>query len=79
MGRRLRRRAVVSFASTHTAIACEQACQEAGLPGRMIPTPVAIRADCGMAWAMPVEARGDFETLAAERGLAFDGIFDLDL
>lgn len=70
---------MVSFASTHTAIACERACQEAGVAGRMIPTPVAIRADCGMAWSMPPQVREDFEALAAAQGLVYDAIYELDL
>ena len=79
MPRRRSRKAVVSFASTHAAMACESACHEAGLAGRIIPTPVAIRADCGLAWAMPPEARADFEALAQARGLVYDAIYDLEL
>ena len=79
MARRRARRAVVSFASTHAALACEAACQEAGVAGRIIPTPVSIRADCGLAWSMPPEARPDFEVLTRARSLDFDGIYDLEL
>lgn len=70
---------VVSFASTHAAMACEAACQEAGVEGRIIPTPVTIRADCGLAWSMPPSARAAFEELTAARGLVFDGIYELEL
>lgn len=79
MPRQRTRRTVVSFVSTHTALACEKACQEAGLPGRIIPTPVAIRADCGLAWAMPPEARSDFEALAQACGLTYAGVYELEI
>lgn len=48
---------VVSFSSTHDAVRAELACTQAGVPGRIIPTPVQIHADCGLAWKMPPAAR----------------------
>lgn len=52
---------VVSFASTHDAMRAELACMQAKVPGRIIPTPVQIHADCGLAWKMPLDARTAFE------------------
>ena len=77
-GRRRRPRVVVAFDSTHEALACEAACKEAGVAGRIIPTPVSIRADCGLAWSMPPEARGDFERLAEGR-FTCAGLYELEL
>lgn len=56
---------VVSFGSTHDAVRAELACMRAHVPGRIIPTPVQIHADCGLAWKMPPGARPAFETAVA--------------
>ena len=71
-------RAVVAFDSTHEALECERGCKEQEIPGRLIPTPVAIKADCGLAWAMPIEAREAFEK-AAQGNFAPVGIYELEL
>ena len=71
-------RAVVAFDSTHEALECERVCKEQEIPGRLIPTPVAIKADCGLAWAMPIEAREAFEK-AAQGNFAPVGIYELEL
>ncbi|WP_058270625.1 DUF3343 domain-containing protein [Olsenella massiliensis] len=78
MGRRLEARTVAAFDSTHEALEAERICRERGVAGRLIPTPTAIRADCGLAWAMPPEARGDFEE-AARHGFVVAGLYDLEL
>ena len=56
---------VVSFGSTHDAMRAELACARSHVPGRIIPTPVQIHADCGLAWKMPPEARPAFEEAVA--------------
>lgn len=59
---------VVSFSSTFDAMEAERLCQEAGVPGRIIPLPVQITAECGLAWSMPCSG----DALAAFRA-AVDG------
>ena len=71
-------RAVVAFDSTHEALECECVCKEQEIAGRLIPTPVAIKADCGLAWAMPTEARETFEK-AARGNFVPVGIYELEL
>ena len=41
---------VISFANVTEALAVEDACKAAGLPGRIIPVPREITAGCGLAW-----------------------------
>ena len=43
---------VLSFGSTVTAMAWEKHCQEAEVPGRLIPLPRELSAGCGLAWRM---------------------------
>ena len=38
---------LISFHTTTEAMALEAACQEAGLPGRLIPIPSFVSAGCG--------------------------------
>lgn len=68
-------RCVVTFRTTTGAMAMEQSCKEAGLPGRLIPVPRAITAGCGMCWAAPPEAREALEELAMKKRLDVDGIY----
>lgn len=49
-------RLVVTFPSTVAAMEMEGYCLESAIPGRLIPTPRQITADCGLAWSAPPEA-----------------------
>ena len=49
-------RLVVTFPSTVAAMEMERYCLENAIPGRLIPTPRQITADCGLAWSAPPEA-----------------------
>lgn len=47
---------VITFATTSEAMAMEKFCEEKGIPGRLIPLPGEISADCGLAWkTLPCE------------------------
>ena len=52
---------VVTFASTFDAMEAEEKCREKNVPGRLIPLPPDIRADCGLAWRMPPEEEEEFD------------------
>lgn len=78
MARRREKRCVASFNSTHEALKAEKTCRELGISGRIIPTPVAIRADCGLAWSMPPEVRDAFEG-ASMGNFVYAGIYELEL
>ena len=41
---------VITFHTTAAAIAMEKLCRAKGLPGRLIPVPRELTADCGMSW-----------------------------
>ena len=64
---------VVTFFTTSAAMAAEKACQEAGLPGRVIPVPRQITADCGLGWRTEPENRPALEALFRARALEVDG------
>lgn len=63
------RYAVATFGSTFDALEAERCCREAGVPGRIIPLPTHLSAECGLAWRMPAEpsARASFEHACAGR------------
>ena len=73
--RERRERCVVTFRTTTGAMEMERSCEEAGLPGRLIPVPRAITAGCGMCWAAPPEARDALEELAVKKRLDVDGAY----
>lgn len=73
-------RFVASFASTFDAMEAERLCREAQVAGRIIPLPVEIDSECGLAWSMPARD----EVLAAFRDavaghLVPEGIYRLVL
>lgn len=55
---------VITFPTTTAALQWERQCQALGIPGRIIPVPVTITADCGLAWAMPPADRGRLEAVS---------------
>ena len=48
-------RVVVTFATTVAAMEMERYCLDNAIPGRLIPTPRQITADCGLSWSAPPE------------------------
>lgn len=72
-------RLVITFHTTAAAIAMEKLCAARGLPGRLIPVPRALTADCGMAWRAEITDRAVLEALAAEESLETEGFYELEL
>ncbi len=68
---------VITFHTTTAAMAMEAACMEAKLPGRLIPVPREITADCGMAWCAPLEARKDLEAFLEIQGIGAAGVYEI--
>ena len=67
---------VITFPTTTAALEWERRCETAGVPGRLIPVPVTITADCGLAWAMPPRERG---RLLALEGLSYSALVEMEL
>ncbi len=70
---------VITFRATAGAMAMESACEEAGLPGRLIPVPRIVTAGCGLCWAAPPECRDALEDLVMKKHLDADGIYGIIL
>lgn len=64
---------VITFHTTAAAMAMEKFCKKEHIPGRLIPVPRELTADCGMAWCAPVEAAARLRALAADRSLEYEG------
>ena len=70
---RVRRPALVlTFPTTAAAMACEELCGRAGLPGRMIPVPGQISAGCGLAWKAAPQDQDALVSALAEAGVAVE-------
>ena len=62
---------IVTFPTAAAALAMERRAKELHIPGRLIPTPTIITADCGLAWMAPVTSRDEVEQMLKENGLAY--------
>ncbi len=67
---------VITFPTTTAALSWERHCMEQDIPGRLIPVPVTITADCGLAWAMPPAERGRLSELEE---LPYSALFEMEL
>ena len=68
---------VITFHTTAAAIAMEKLCRAQDLPGRLIPVPRELTADCGMAWRAGVEDRAALETRVEREKLEAAGFHEL--
>lgn len=72
-------RVIVTFYTTAGAMAAEAACVSRGVPGRLIPAPRAISADCGIAWSSPPERREAVVNALDEAGVEYAGVHTLEI
>ena len=68
-------RLLLTFDTTEAAIALEAMCGRMGLPGRLIPVPRAITANCGMAWSAPKDSEADILSAAEQNGVRIAGVY----
>jgi hypothetical protein len=69
---------VLTFDSTHDAMAAEKFAKSRALPGRLIPVPVAISAGCGLAFKMDAADWPAFEA-AASSTIEWAGRYEMEL
>ena len=77
MARKKSEKVVFAFAGTAQAVYMGQCARKDNAPGRMIPLPREISAECGMAWCAPAEARGGLEQMAEKYGVEVEGVYEL--
>ena len=68
---------IITFHTTAAAIAMEKLCREKDLPGRLIPVPRELTADCGMAWRAGVEDRPTLEAVVGQEKLEAAGFYEV--
>lgn len=68
---------VATFPTTTDAMAMERLCEARSLPGRLIPLPPIIHAECGMCWAAPPEAEEALRGAMEEAGVRCAGAYTL--
>lgn len=69
-------RLLVTFDTTAGAMAMEKRCKEQGVPGRLIPVPRSITANCGMAWRAELDQRTALEQVVAD--LDVSGFYEIE-
>lgn len=65
---------LITFYTTTDAMAMERLCRELGMPGRLIPVPGTISADCGLGWCAEPAEETRFRDFLAEHRLNAQGI-----
>lgn len=70
---------LITFVSTHDAIAMEKSCRQDGIAGRLIPVPRQISASCGLAWCTEPEEAEKIEEYRRVRGLRSEGRWLIEL
>ena len=68
---------IVTFHTTAEAMATEAACKARGFPGRLIPAPRSLSADCGLAWSSPAELRPALEQIIKQEKIEIAGICEM--
>lgn len=68
---------LITFYTTAGAMAMEKHCREQGIPGRLIPVPRSITADCGLAWRTEPSQRAAMSELLARADVA--GCYEMEL
>ena len=74
---RKHQRVVFTFHTTTDAMAMEGLCKIRQLPGRMIPVPGAITADCGLAWCAEPKTEETLLEGAKSAGIPIQGVYFL--
>ena len=65
---------VVSFLTTTQAMAAENYCQKNRIPGRIIPLPSEISAECGIAWCTEPEEEERLRQAISDGELQAEGL-----
>ena len=65
---------LITFHTTTDAMAMERLCKAQSIPGRLVPVPGAISADCGLGWCAGLEAEEGLRNFLRQEGLHFQGI-----
>lgn len=71
--------AVVTFYTTAAAMEWEEACRAENIAGKLFSAPRGISADCGIAWKSPASRLAELETLAREKRLEYEKIWEGEL
>lgn len=70
---------IVTFPTATAAMAMERQAKLLHTPGRLIPTPTVVTADCGLAWMAPVEAKNTVEQMLKKNALQHSQLLILTL
>lgn len=72
---RRREKLVIAFHTTEAAMAMEACCRRRQAPGRLIPLPGAISADCGLAWCAETAHEEELLDLIQAEGICCQGVY----
>ena len=64
----------ITFANISQALRTERACQEAGIPGLLVPTPREVTAPCSMSWRGNPRDRQKIVAIMQQKNLSAEAI-----
>jgi len=64
---------IATFFTTHAALRAEELVRDAGIPGRLIPAPRSVSADCTVALAFPPSDEDRVRGLLADHAVETSG------
>ena len=70
---------IATFFTTHAALRAEALVKEGGIPGRLIPAPRHLSADCTLAMSFPSARRDEVERILGAGGIETSGFHLIDL
>jgi len=69
---------IVTFHTTADAIETERILKSNGIPGRLIPAPRRMTADCGIAWVSPATEREAVRRLLSDASIEVDAYIEME-
>ena len=68
---------ILTFHTTAAAMAAEKLCKTLALPGRLIPAPRDLTADCGIAWCSPAASKDALLSAVRKAGIETAEVRDM--
>ena len=66
---------LITFFTTTEAMAMERLCKAEKMPGRIIPVPSSITADCGLAWCADPQNEPVLLEFIEKQNLHYQGVY----
>lgn len=70
---------IITFPNTHSALAAEKFVERHEIKARLIPVPVEISAECGLALCMSPDIYNQFIKTSDEFNLIYSSVYNIEI